>query len=877
MSLAIVLGILFGLFLAYANGANDNFKGVATLFGSGTTDYRKALGWAAVTTLAGSVAAIFLANGLLEAFKGKGLVPAEVAASSPFGLSVAFAAAATVMLAARCGFPISTTHALMGALVGAGLLASASGIESSLLVKKFLIPLVISPLIAVAGAALIYPVFRWIRCRLGITKETCLCMGTEVLASAPAPADLTALTGMAEESRPTIRIDDEAVCREAYAGNISGVRADSLVDRAHFLSAGAVSFARGLNDAPKIAALMLVGGAISPWFALSAVAAIMMTGGIFSVRRVAETMGHKVTRMNPGQGFSANLITAILVIVASKFGGAGFHHSCLLWIAFRDRCRYWPGALESHRRHSCGLGHHPADRRSDWGGHLHCTRKIFHLRPDYSFPCTSILSLSFFARLAWVQPPSRPTSFSFSSMTWAGRDTSVPFHTEPTALNAAYRTPNMERLAKRGLRFTNAYACAICSPSRVSLMTGLNAARHGVTCWTLRKDKSPETGNKEYRSAPWPLNGLQPEGTDLALGFASVTLPERLREAGYHTIHAGKGHFGAKDTPGADPSNLGFDTNIAGSYMGGPGSYHGDRNFSSAWRKGDRIWDIPGLEKYHGQKINLTEAITREVILELEKSVTNRKPFYLYLSHYAVHAPFEPDRRFLPNYKDKKWSNHQKVYASMLESMDRSLGDVLDALERLRVADNTVVVFMSDNGSPRNNPQNKPLKGFKISGYEGGTRVPMIVCWPGRTPADARTEAPVIIEDIFPTFLEIAGLKPRPGIDGISFVEILNNPDVDRSRRPLFWHYPNLYYQPPYSAVRLGKFKLIYWHLDRRIELFDLNKDLGEAKNLVSEHPGKVQELAKLLSEHLRGCKAFMLEHKDTSKQVPFPDELGKN
>ena len=180
-----------------------------------------------------------------------------------------------------------------------------------------------------------------------------------------------------------------------------------------------------------------------------------------------------------------------------------------------------------------------------------------------------------------------------------------------------------------------------------------------------------------------------------------------LRKHGYRTIHAGKAHFGAKDTPGADPKNLGFDVNIAGSYMGGPGSFHGDKNFSAHWRQpGNHIWDIPGLEKYHGQKINLTEAITREAIAELEKSVAAKKPFYLYMSHYAVHAPFEPDRRFLPNYADKKWNKHKKVYASMLESMDRSLGDLMKTLDRLGVADNTIVVFMSDNGSPRNNPQN---------------------------------------------------------------------------------------------------------------------------------------------------------------------------
>ena len=320
MTLSIILGVLFGLFLAYANGANDNFKGVATLFGSGTTNYKKALFWAAATTLAGSVTAIFVANGLLDAFKGKGLVSSDVAASSRFGLSVALAAAGTVILATRFGFPISTTHSLMGALVGAGLLASSSGINVEILATKFLVPLLISPVIAVVGAMVLYPIFRSVRKRLKISKQTCLCVGNEVLACAPAPADVSALTAIAEQKYPTIRIGEESECRDAYVGKLAGISVVKLVDAAHFLSAGAVSFARGLNDAPKIAALMLVGGAFSPWFALAGVAVVMMAGGLISTRRVAETMALKVTKLNPGQGFSANLITSFLVIVASKMG-----------------------------------------------------------------------------------------------------------------------------------------------------------------------------------------------------------------------------------------------------------------------------------------------------------------------------------------------------------------------------------------------------------------------------------------------------------------------------------------------------------------------------------------------------------------------------
>jgi len=463
--------------------------------------------------------------------------------------------------------------------------------------------------------------------------------------------------------------------------------------------------------------------------------------------------------------------------------------------------------------------------------------------------------------------------FFVDDMGW--QDTSVPFHTEETQLNKDYRTPNMEKLAKQGLLFTNAYACNTCSPSRISLMTGQNAARHQVTSWTLLKNKSPESANKNFDLAPWPVNGLQPIGTNEKRSVESVTLPQILKKNGYHTIHAGKAHFGAKDTPGADPKNLGFDVNIAGSYMGGPGSYHGDKNFSANWRQpGNHVWDIPGLEKYHGKKINLTEAITREAILELEKTVASKKPFYLYMSHYAVHAPFEPDRRFLPNYNDAKWSKHKKTYASMIESMDKSLGDLLTTIERLGVADNTMVIFMSDNGSPRNNPQNLPLRGYKISGYEGGTRVPLIIKHTSLTKPSTRTDTPIIIEDIFPTILGMAGVKDIPKSDGLSMKPILENLKLDRSKRPLIWHYPNLYYLPPHSAIRLGDLKLIYWHSNQKIELFDLKNDIGEKNDISANQKEATRNLAKILSDDLREKKALMLIDKKTKLPVLMPDEV---
>ncbi len=478
------------------------------------------------------------------------------------------------------------------------------------------------------------------------------------------------------------------------------------------------------------------------------------------------------------------------------------------------------------------------------------------------------------APLLILQVSSRPNILFFLVDDMGWQETSVRFHTQPTKLNKIYQTPAMEKLASEGVLFTNAYACAICSPTRVSLMTGQNAARHRVTCWTLQKDKSPERGNKTLKPSPWNLNGLQPAASTVPRSVAATTLPELLRKAGYRTIHAGKAHFGAKDTPGSDPKNLGFDVNIAGHYAGGPGSYHGDKNFSAHWRqKNNHIWDVPGLEKYHGQKINLTEAITREAIAELEKTVAMKKPFYLYMSHYTVHAPWENDRRFIEKYQGKGMPKQQITLASMLEGMDKSLGDLTATIKRLGVADNTIVVFMSDNGAPSQCQRNLPLRGHKITAFEGGSRVPLIVKWPGVTGKNLRTDTPMIIEDIFPTFLEMAGVpvpKDIP-VDGKTIVPILKNPSAKQPDRSLYWHYPNNYNQPAFSSVRQGDWKLIYGHTNQKLVLYNLKDDLSETTDFSQKHPEKTSKLAKALGTHLKSMDAVMPIIKATGKPVPFP------
>lgn len=317
----LIFAICIVLFLAYANGANDNFKGVATLFGSGAADYRRALLWGTLTTAAGSLLALLFAQGLLAAFSGKGLVPDAVTAMKSFQLSVVFAAAATVMLATRFGFPISTTHALTGALVGAGLLASSSGVNFAKLGAGFFAPLLVSPLLAILLALIVYPLLHLVRLRLNITRESCVCVGCEAIGAVPAGvAQGEALAMTAVQTAPTLTVDDQASCQERYNGQLLGVSASTVLDGLHYLSGGMVSFARGLNDTPKIAAILLAGSAISPSVAVAGVTLFMAVGGLLNARKTAETMAHRVTAMNTGQGFSANLVTSFLVIFASRFG-----------------------------------------------------------------------------------------------------------------------------------------------------------------------------------------------------------------------------------------------------------------------------------------------------------------------------------------------------------------------------------------------------------------------------------------------------------------------------------------------------------------------------------------------------------------------------
>jgi PiT family inorganic phosphate transporter len=312
-----VIIIVATLLVAYANGANDNFKGVATLFGGGATSYRKALYWATITTFAGSGTAFFLATELVSIFQGNGLLPAHLTRSEPFVGAVISGAALTVLVATKIGMPISTTHSLTGALMGSGFLAVGLQLSWPTLLGSFFLPLLLSPLLAVAFASCGYPFLVRTLQFTGLGRDRCVCLGGQTMIQAASAGGATIY-----ESAPGLRVivENQQVCAAPQAGTVFGINAAQLLDAGHFISAGAVSFARGLNDTPKIVALGMVASSMNLKWAIGLVALAMAIGGLLNAKEVAETVSRRITAMDPDQGLAANLVTSGLVIWASKWG-----------------------------------------------------------------------------------------------------------------------------------------------------------------------------------------------------------------------------------------------------------------------------------------------------------------------------------------------------------------------------------------------------------------------------------------------------------------------------------------------------------------------------------------------------------------------------
>ena len=271
----------------------------------------------------------------------------------------------------------------------------------------------------------------------------------------------------------------------------------------------------------------------------------------------------------------------------------------------------------------------------------------------------------------------------------------------------------------------------------------------------------------------------------------------------------------------------------------------------------------------------------------MDAAVADRRPFFLYVAHYAVHTPYAIDTRFYQSYREAGLDHKEAMYAALVEGMDKSLGDLLENVKRHGLENETIVLFMSDNGGlgahargGEPHTHNRPLASGKGSALEGGIRVPMIVCWPGVTAAGSRCQQPVIIHDFFPTILELAGVdgfEQIGGSDGISFTGLLRSQhDASRDDRPLFWHYPNHWGGDgpgiaPSSTIRHGNWKLIYYHADGHYELFNLAKDLGERQELAAKNPKVRDRLARELGSYLRSINAQMPHDKRTGRAVPLP------
>lgn len=527
----------------------------------------------------------------------------------------------------------------------------------------------------------------------------------------------------------------------------------------------------------------------------------------------------------------------------------------------------------------------------------------------------------------------RPNIVFFLIDDYGWVDSQIPFGEEVYPHNTRFNTPNMQRLASQGTILCNAYACPVSTPTRTSMLSGMNAAHTGITNWTSVTRDTPsdatggatamEGGGKSAESATdrlsrpnWNLNGMSPvEGVPLTQ--YATPLPKLLKDAGYFTIHVGKGHWASVGTPGASPHNMGFVVNIAGNVAGMPRSYQSEENYGNTQEKWNML-AVQNMTQYYGSGIHLTEALTQEAIQTLEYPIEHNEPFYLYMSHYATHTPIQPDKRFVQKYLDAGMDKGEARYASMVEGVDKSLGDIMDYLEQKGVADNTIIILMADNGGNSENKQkggtlhtqNLPLREGKGSCYEGGIRVPLAFSWKGHIAPGTRLSTPVICEDMFPTILEMADVKdPKitQTVDGESLLTLITTgskwaADAVKSgmattqkeqtdliipeeisginpERSLLFHYPHKW--KPYdltdidylSSMRKGDWKLVYRMANSELELYNLADDIGERNNLAKQkkYQRKLKEMANEMTVKLTDWNAPMPVVKATGETVPMP------
>ncbi|HJM39113.1 MAG TPA: sulfatase-like hydrolase/transferase [Planctomycetota bacterium] len=458
--------------------------------------------------------------------------------------------------------------------------------------------------------------------------------------------------------------------------------------------------------------------------------------------------------------------------------------------------------------------------------------------------------------------------FLVDDMGW--QDTSVPFADFVTEQNRLYRTPAMERLASEGIKFTQAYtASPVCSPTRTSILSGRNPASTGITHW-IPGEGDRGSNYQHWASPDWNKNGL---------GIKDSTLPSILQNHGYRTAHIGKAHFGNLGTPGADPTQLGFQINIGGSHIGHPGSYYppyGEKGSSHR---------VPGLDDFRKSNRYLNDALTDKALALIDTfaSDTEGRPFFLHLAHYAVHTPIQGDFSLLDKY-DTELPQARRHYATMLESMDRSLSRILKRLDVLGLTENTLVIFFSDNGGlvTHGGPPTtcEPLAGGKGTMREGGTRVPMLLRWPGKAEPGTACSTPVISDDFLPTLLEAADIAfPKGDFDGLSWLSLLNGESLPN--RTLLWHWPHYWaskpfrdqwdFIGPFSALRKGDYKIVWRWDDERAELFNLAEDPWEHHDLSATEPNLCSQLVRILAEKLIEMDAKRPRFHETGEEIPWP------
>lgn len=430
-----------------------------------------------------------------------------------------------------------------------------------------------------------------------------------------------------------------------------------------------------------------------------------------------------------------------------------------------------------------------------------------------------------------------------------------------------HETPHIDRLAAEGMRFTQAYAASpLCTPTRASIMSGTHPARLQMTTWhenALSRRDGP--GN----------NPLAAPLTEPNLALRYVTPAEAARDAGYTTLHVGKWHLGdAMHYPEAQ----GFDANIGGVFFGAPYTYwYPYRGGRTTGGGGYEYRYVPGLHLGEEGEY-LTDRLTTEAIALLDR--VHDRPFFLNMCYYSPHTPMEGKPDLVAHYQARirdGMTHRNAVYAAMVHALDENIGRLLDALDRLGVADNTVVAFVSDNGGYTrviNGEQvtsNAPLRNGKGSLYEGGVRVPLIVRWPGRVAPGTVCTEPVVSMDLYPTLIAAMGAEADPGpgqaADGLSLLPLFDNPSADLGRDSLYFHFPHYYFATkPMGAMRHGDWKLIEHFEDGRTELFNLARDLGETADVAADHPDIAEDLRRRLAAWRNEVNASMPEPNEEAR-----------